>query len=86
MPILKHYKKFLKIIITFQMLNTLFITSCTLKDFKRSQSVNSDNIRHQFRKLIIPEGINIPDENKDYSIPYTDKDLEKKDFDIFPPA
>ncbi|QCI22556.1 hypothetical protein [Buchnera aphidicola] len=75
MLILKYYRKFFKKIIIFQILNVFLITSCTFKDLKKNQ----------FKKLIIPEGISIPKKKEEYSIPYTDKDLEKENYDIFPP-
>lgn len=85
MPISKYYRKFLKIIIIFQILNTLLITSCTLKDLKKNQMFNGSNKKYQFKKLIIPRGINIPNKQEEYSIPYKDEDLKKENHNIFPP-
>ncbi|CAL4326158.1 hypothetical protein [Buchnera aphidicola] len=84
MQIFKNYKKYLQfIIITFQIINLFLITSCTLKDFKK------DNIlfdkKHPLKILTVPKGITIPDEDQAYKIPYNDKDLEKKKYNIFPP-
>ncbi|WAI18186.1 MAG: hypothetical protein OW723_02025 [Buchnera aphidicola (Acyrthosiphon caraganae)] len=83
MLILKNYRKFLKIVIIFQILNIFLITSCTLKDFNKYHDCNE--IKNQFKKLIIPEGINLPNKKEEYNIPYTEKDLEKENRNIFPP-
>ncbi|WP_261788352.1 hypothetical protein [Buchnera aphidicola] len=37
------------------------------------------------KKLIIPKDINFPSQDKEYYIPYTQDDLNKKNYDIFPP-
>ena len=86
MPILKYCRKFFKRIIIFQILNLLLITSCTLKDVKKNDGFDFYNTKNQFKKLVIPEGTNIPDTTEEYSIPYTDKDLEKENYNIFPPT
>ncbi|QCI20836.1 hypothetical protein D9V68_00475 [Buchnera aphidicola (Hyperomyzus lactucae)] len=83
MQICKNYRKFLKIIIIPQILNIFLITSCTLKDFNKNNDF--DFRKNQLKPLIIPKGINIPTKNKEYNIPYTKKDLEQKNYDIFPP-
>ncbi|QIQ41707.1 MAG: hypothetical protein G4A98_00470 [Buchnera aphidicola (Microlophium carnosum)] len=85
MLILKYYRTFFKKTIIFQILNIFLITSCTLKDFKKNDDFDFYNTKNQFKKLIVPKGISIPDKKEEYSIPYTDKDLEKKNHDIFPP-
>jgi len=81
----KYYNKFFKIITIFQILNIFLITSCTLKSFKEKDAFYFDNTNSQLKKLIIPEGINFPHKKDEYNIPDLDKDLEKKNYDIFPP-
>lgn len=84
MPIFKRYKLILsKIIIVFQILFFSLITSCTLK--KNNTFFWNENHNNKLKKLIIPKGINMPSENQEYKIPYTQKDLNKKNHDIFPP-
>jgi len=85
MPTFKHYKIFFQIIAIFQILNIFLITSCTLKSFKQNNTFDFDNTHSQLKKLIIPKGVNLPDTKDEYTIPYSDKDLEKKNYDIFPP-
>ncbi|QCI24752.1 hypothetical protein D9V76_00495 [Buchnera aphidicola (Rhopalosiphum padi)] len=80
----KKYKFFFKIITTiFQISIFSLITSCTLK--KNDILFNNETNNSQLKKLIIPKGINIPSENQEYHIPYTQEDLNKKNHDIFPP-
>ncbi|QCI15787.1 hypothetical protein [Buchnera aphidicola] len=83
MLICKNYKKFFKII-TLQILNIFLITSCTLKDFK-SNDCDFNCSKNSLQTLIIPNGTSFPDKNKEYSIPYTKKDLKQKNYNIFPP-
>lgn len=84
MPILKRYKLISKTIIVFQILFFSLITSCTLK--KNDTFFLNEEHDNQLKKLIIPKGINMPEENQEYKIPYTQKDLNKKNYDIFPPV
>lgn len=86
MQICKNYRKFLKVIIIPHILNVFLITSCTLKDFKKNNNYYYDYRKNQLKPLIIPKGMNILTKNKKYSIPYTKKDLEQKNHDIFPPV
>jgi hypothetical protein len=44
-----------------------------------------ENNNNQLKQLIIPKGTNIPPKDKEYYIPYTQKDFNKKSHDIFPP-
>ncbi len=83
----KKYKNFLKVIIIIaQMLNLFLLTSCTLKNLKNNNDFVFHETNSQLRKLIIPRGITIPSNKQAYNTPYTQKDLEKEDYDIFPPA
>ncbi|AYN24414.1 hypothetical protein [Buchnera aphidicola] len=85
MLIFKRYNFFLKITITiFQISIFSLITSCTLK--KNDILFKNENNKIQLKKLIIPKGINIPSKNQEYYIPYTQEDLNKKNYDIFPPV
>ncbi|QCI21984.1 hypothetical protein [Buchnera aphidicola] len=88
MPILNNIKKnkiFFKIIITSQILNLLLITSCTLKNLEKENNILFNESKKQLKTLIIPKGISIPKKNEEYDIPYTNKDLEQKNYSIFPP-
>ncbi|QCI17507.1 hypothetical protein D9V61_00475 [Buchnera aphidicola (Acyrthosiphon lactucae)] len=85
MLILKYYKKFFKITIIFQILNVFLITSCTLKNIQNNHNFDFYNKKNQFKKLIIPKGISIPNIKEEYKIPYTDEDLKKENHNIFPP-
>lgn len=71
------YNFFSKIIaIICQVLTLFLITSCSLQYSKHQQ----------LKEIIIPKGIHFPPRNKEYYIPYTQKDLDKKNYNIFPPV
>ncbi|WAI19045.1 MAG: hypothetical protein OW720_00485 [Buchnera aphidicola (Brevicoryne brassicae)] len=61
------------------------MTSCTLKDLEKDNNLFFNESKKQLKTLLVPKGITIPEKNKEYNIPYTDKDLEKENYDIFPP-
>ncbi|ANZ22336.1 hypothetical protein ATN01_00465 [Buchnera aphidicola (Diuraphis noxia)] len=88
MLILKNIKKnkiFFKIIITCQILNLFLMASCSLKNVENNNNILFEKSKKELKKLIIPKGITLPKKNKEYEIPYVDKDLEKKNHDILPP-
>ncbi|AWH90668.1 hypothetical protein DD681_02570 [Buchnera aphidicola (Melanaphis sacchari)] len=64
-------------IIIFYILILFFATSCSLKMPQKKSFF--------LKKLIIPKDINFPSQDKEYYIPYTQDDLNKKNYDIFPP-
>lgn len=83
---IKKNKFFFKIIIVSQILNLFLMTSCALKDLERNNDIFFKESKKELKTLIIPQGISIPKKNQAYNIPYTDKDLEKENYDIFPPV
>ena len=77
---------FRKKVIILKIFIILSITSCDLNILKQNNNLLLDkNSPNQFKKLIIPKEINIPKENKEYKIPYTEEELNKENSDIFPP-
>ncbi|WP_422667552.1 hypothetical protein [Buchnera aphidicola] len=62
------------------------ITSCSnIDNFQKKNIFLQKNHTCQLKKLIIPKGIHFPKQNKNYDIPYTQEELSKKKFSIFPP-
>ncbi|WP_187308566.1 hypothetical protein [Buchnera aphidicola] len=65
----------------------LIITSCNLNIFQKNHNFFFDeNDKNNFKKIITPNGIKLPDEDLEYKIPYTEEDLKKEKIDIFPPV
>lgn len=85
MPTFKKHNFFLKKIFSIvPIIIFTLITSCT---FQKSNTFfwNKSDDTNELKKLIIPKGISIPSKNQEYSIPYTQEELNKKNHDIFPP-
>lgn len=77
---------FQKKIIILKIFIIFSVTSCHLNIFSKNSNHLLDGYNQkQFKKLIIPKGINIPTENHKYTIPYTAEELNKENSDIFPP-
>ncbi|WP_343154335.1 hypothetical protein [Buchnera aphidicola] len=53
---------------------------------KNQNILLNENNQKQLKKLIVPKGISIPNEDQEYKIPYTEEDLKKENNDIFPPV
>ncbi|WP_261979502.1 hypothetical protein [Buchnera aphidicola] len=62
------------------------MTSCNLDISENHNFLFNKNNQNQFNKLVIPKGINIPTEDQEYKIPYTEEDLKKEKNNIFPPV
>lgn len=86
MLIFQKNKIFLKIIIILQIFSTLFTSSCMLKNMHQNHNLNFKQVNSQLKELIMPKEISIPMKNEEYSIPYQDKDLEEKNYNILPPV
>ncbi|CAL4319069.1 Putative outer membrane protein assembly factor BamC [Buchnera aphidicola (Protaphis terricola)] len=73
-------------IIILQLFFIFSLTSCNLNSSPKNYNIlfNKNNL-HQFKKLIIPKDINFPHENPEYKIPYTKKDINRENINIFPP-
>ncbi|UPT14476.1 hypothetical protein [Buchnera aphidicola] len=78
---------FKKKIIILKIFIVFSLTSCDLKILQNyPKCFNTENNQNTLNKLIIPKGINFPNTNEEYKIPYTEKDLKKNKIDIFPPV
>ncbi|QCI16359.1 hypothetical protein D9V60_00480 [Buchnera aphidicola (Aphis craccivora)] len=78
---------FQKKVIILKFFIILSVTSCHLNILQKNHNIlfNKNN-QNQLKKLIIPEEINVPTEDQEYKIPYTEEDLQKEKIDIFPPV
>ncbi|QCI23662.1 hypothetical protein D9V74_00460 [Buchnera aphidicola (Macrosiphoniella sanborni)] len=86
MPIFKNNRKFFKIIFILQIISIFLTSSCALKNFHKYDDINFMQAKNQLKELIIPKDVNLPMKNEEYTIPYQDQDLEKKNYDISPPV
>ncbi|QFQ32833.1 hypothetical protein FQV33_02515 [Buchnera aphidicola (Aphis fabae)] len=78
---------FKKKIIILKIFIILSVTSCNINVLQKNHNLFiNENNQNQFKKLIIPKEINIPTEDQEYKIPYTEEDLKKDKIDIFPPV
>lgn len=78
---------YLKKIIILKIFIIFLVTSCNLNIMQKNQNILlNENNQKQLKKLIVPKGISIPNEDQEYKIPYTEEDLKKENNDIFPPV
>lgn len=70
----------------FQIFSIFLTSSCALKHFHAHDEWNFMQAKNKLEELIMTKDFNCLVKDKEYAIPYQDKDLEKKNYNILPPV